>query len=195
MYPEIVKLNIEHEIDGFERTTLTRLLNSFEDIKLEATEKRRKFLEKKSKSFNPDIDDEASIEEDAYFEEVNHFSIEKELRQEFLNSTATWLFHLFEKQKNRVLGSDKSSILKPQLAKDNYDLSTCPNWAILNEELRHAANVIKHGFDGQSGKNLKLNFPHLIVNGNVVLSETDIRRYITALRYFWEKVLENKVTL
>ena len=195
MYPEIVKLNIEHEIDGFERTTLTRLLNSFEDIKLEATEKRRKFLEKKSKSFNPDIDDEASIEEDAYFEEVNHFSIEKELRQEFLNSTATWLFHLFEKQKNRVLGSDKSSILKPQLSKDNYDLSTCPNWAILNEELRHAANVIKHGFDGQSGKNLKLNFPHLIVNGNVVLSETDIRRYITALRCFWEKVLENKVIL
>ncbi|MGO2213394.1 hypothetical protein ACTXJ2_12750 [Psychrobacter alimentarius] len=195
MYPEIVKLNIEHEIDGFERTTLTRLLNSFGDIELEATEKRRKFLEKKSKSFNPDIDDEASIEEDAYFEEVNHFSIEKELRQEFLNSTATWLFHLFEKQKNRVLGSDKSSILKPQLAKDNYDLSTCPNWAILNKELRLAANVIKHGFDGQSGKNLKLNFPHLIVNGDVVLSETDIRRYITALRCFWEKVLENKVIL
>ena len=195
MYPEIVRLHIENEIDGFERTTLTRLLNSFEDIELEAIEKRKKFLEKKSKSFNPDIDDEACIEEDAYFEEVNHFSIEKELRQEFLNSTATWLFHLFEKQKKRVLGSDKSNILKPQLAKDNYDLNVCPNWKILNKELRNAANVIKHGLDGQSGKDLKLNFPHLIVNGNVVLSETHIRRYITALRCFWGKVLENKVIL
>ena len=99
MYSKIVKLDIEHEIDGFERTTLTRLLNSFEDIELEANEIRRKFLEKRAKYFNPDIDDEADIEEEAYFNEINYLSIEQELRQEFLNSTATWLFHLFEKQK------------------------------------------------------------------------------------------------
>lgn len=118
MYPEIVKLDIEHEIDGFERTTLTRLLNSFEDIELEASEIRRKFLEKKAKHFNPDIDDEADIEEEAYFKKINHLSIEKELKQEFLNSTAVWLFHLFEKQRERVLGSHRTNIVKPQLAKN-----------------------------------------------------------------------------
>ncbi len=191
MRPKIVKLDIEHEIDGFERTTLTRLLSSFENIELEAIEKRKQFLEKKSKSFDPDIDDEGLIEEDAYFEGVNHFSIEKELRQEFLNSTATWLFHLFEKQKKRVLGSDKTNILKPQLAKDNYDLNVCPNWETLNKELRNAANAIKHGLDGQAGNYLRLYLPNLIVNESVVLSETDIQRYIIALRNFWSKALEN----
>lgn len=189
MYPEIVKLDIEHEIDGFQRTTLTRLLNSFEDIELEANEIRKKFLEKRVKHFNPDIDDEADIEEEAYFNEINYLSIEQELRQEFLNSTATWLFHLFEKQKKRVLGSDKSPVLGALLAKSNYIISSCPDWAILNQELRHAANAIKHGLDGPSGKKLKQGFPHLISNGNVVLSEINIRRYITALRCFWEKAL------
>ena len=193
MYPEIVKLDIEHEIDGFERTTLTRLLNSFEDIELEANEIRREFLEKKAKQFNPDIDDEADIEEEAYFKKINHISIEQELRQEFLNSTATWLFHLFEKQKIRVLGSDKSLILGPLLAKNNYITSSCPDWAILNKELRYATNAIKHGLDGDSGDKLKKGFSHLILSGNVVLSEIDIRRYITALRCFWKKALQNQV--
>lgn len=189
MYPKIVKLGIEHEIDGFERTTLTRLLNSFADIELEANEIRRKFLEKRAKHFNPDIDDEADIEEEAYFNEVNYLSIEQELRQEFLNSTATWLFHLFEKQKKRVLGSDKSPILEQLLAKNNYIISSCSDWAILNQELRHAANAIKHGLDGSSGKKLKQDFPHLISNGKVILSEINIRHYIAALRCFWKKAL------
>lgn len=193
MYPEIVKLDIKHEIDGFERTALTRLFNSFEGIELEAIERRKAFLKNKAKSFDPDVDDEAHIEEDAYFKEINHLSIEQQLKQEFLNSTATWLFHLFEKQKKRVLGSDKSNILKPQLAKNNYDLSVCPNWKTLNKELRNAANAIKHGLDSQAGKNLQLDFPHLIVNGNVVLSEMDIQRYIGALRGFWVEALRNKV--
>ena len=91
-----------------------------------------------------------------------------------------------------MLGSDKSNILKPQLAKNNYDLSVCPNWKTLNKELRNAANAIKHGLDGQAGKNLQLDFPHLIVNGNVVLSEMDIQRYIGALRGFWVEALRNK---
>lgn len=189
MYPEIVKLDIEHEIDGFERTTLTRLLNSFEDIELEAKEIRKAFLEKKLKHFNPDIDDEANIEEDAYFKEIDHLSIEHKLRQEFINSTAVWLFHMFEHQKIRVFGSDKTNVLEPILTQNNYSLSSCSDWRALNKELRYVANVIKHGFNGPSGKNLKLNFPHLISNGNVVLSEADIRRYITALRSFWEQSL------
>ena len=191
MYPEIVKLNIEHEIDGFERTTLTRLLNSFEDIKLEATEKRRKFLEKKSKSLDPDIDDVGMIEEDAYFEEVNHFLIEQELKQEFLNSTAVWLFHLFERQKIRAFGSADTDILKPLLAQDNYVLDSCSDWKVLNKELRYVANVIKHGFEGDSGLNLNKYSPNLIVNESVVLTKTDIQRYIKALRNFWTKALED----
>lgn len=83
--------------------------------------------------------------------------------------------------------------MKPQLAKNNYNISSCPYWNTLNTELRNVANVIKHGFDGQSGKNLKQGFPSLIINGSVVLSEVDIRRYITALRFFWKQALKNKI--
>jgi len=191
MDSEIIKINIEQEIDGFERTTLTRLLNSFEYIELEATEKRRKFLEKKSKSFNPDIDDEACIEEDAYFEEVNHFSIEKELRQEFVNSTAVWLFHLFERQKKRIFKSDQTNILKPMLAKKNYDIDACPDWKILNKELRNAANAIKHGSGSSAAKQLYKIAPNLFINESIILSETDIQRYIDSLRTFWTKALKD----
>ena len=191
MDPEIIKINIEQEIDGFERTTLTRLLSSFESIELEAIEKRKLFLEKKSKSLDPDIDDVGMIEEDAYFEEVNHFLIEQELKQEFLNSTAVWLFHLFERQKIRAFGSADTDILKPLLAQDNYDLDSCSDWKVLNKELRYVANVIKHGFEGDSGLNLNKYSPNLIVNESVVLTKTDIQRYIKALRNFWTKALED----
>lgn len=131
------------------------------------------------------------IEEDAYFEEVNHFLIEQELKQEFLNSTAVWLFHLFERQKIRAFGSADTDILKPLLAQDNYDLDSCSDWKVLNKELRYVANVIKHGFEGDSGLNLNKYSPNLIVNESVVLTKTDIQRYIKALRNFWTKALED----
>lgn len=195
MFPEVVKLNIEDEIDGFQRTTLERLLNSFNDIESEAYEKKQKYLDDKSKSFNPEIDDEFCIQEDAYFEEINHVSIERELKQEFLNSTAVWLFHLFERQKKRVFDTDKSEQLKAILAPDGYLLDQCDDWITLNKELRLAANAIKHGNESNAAKDLILKYPKLITNNHVVLSKSDINRYINALRVFWKKSLDGKVVL
>jgi hypothetical protein len=193
--PEIVKLEIESEISGFEITTLERLLTSFDNIEIEAANKRNVFLENKARNFNPYNDDEGCIEEDAFFEEFNRISIEQELKQEFLNSTATWLFHLFERQKKRVLGSDKTSILKGQLADDGYVLDTCADWLVLNKELRFAANAIKHGPESNAAKGLSTNYPNLIDNSNVRLSKDDIVRYINALKSFWKKALHEKVIL
>lgn len=195
MFPEIVKLEIEDEINGFERTTLERLFNSFDSIEEEAADNRKSFLDTKARSFNPDTDDEACIEEDAYFKEINHIFIEQELKQEFLNSIATWLFHLFERQKKRVLGSDKTDILKPQLAADGYCLDSCQDWITLNKELRFVANAIKHGHESDAGKTLRVKYPSLIDNNLIKLSKLDIERYIKALRVFWEKALDGKVVL
>jgi len=195
MHPERVKLDIDNEIDGFERTTLNRLLSSFESIEFEAIEKRKSFLEKKSKNFNPDIDDEACIEEYGYSEKLNHIVFEQKLKQEFLNSTAIWLFHLFERQKKRVLGTDKTDPLKFLLAQDHYDLDSCSDWLTLNKELRFAANTIKHGNKSDAAKKLRLNYPSLVVGGNVVISKGDIQRYLNALREFWVKALDGKVVL
>lgn len=190
MYPKIIGLVIEQEIDGFERTTLKRLLSSFNDIESEAAERRRVFLKEKAKSFNPDIDDEGLIEEEAYFKEVNHFLIEQELKQDFLNSTGVWLFHLFERQKKRTFESDQTKILKSMLAKKNYNIDACPNWSVLNKELRNAANAIKHGSGSGAAKQLYLISPKLFINGNIILSAADIQRYIDALRAFWIKALK-----
>lgn len=195
MYSERVKLTIDDEIDGFQKTTLIRLLSSFETIEMEALQKRQSFLDSRSKIFDPDFDDEACIEEDGFFEEMNHILIENSLKQEFLNSASTWLFHLFERQKMRVLGTHMSNDLKPILLKNNYDVDSCPDWRILNKELRFAANAIKHGKDSGAMIDLSKHYSNLIVNGNVVITKTDIERYLIALRVFWSNALDHQVVL
>ncbi len=193
MLSERVKLEIEEEISGFERTIFGRLFGCFDSIEQEAIRKRRDLLDSKSRNFDPDIDDEACIEEDAYFEEINHLLSEHHLKQEFLNSTATWLFHLFERQKKRVLGSDKTDILKPTLDADGYSIESCQDWQVLNKELRLAANTVKHGPESDMAKKLSVDFPRLANGGNVKIEKSDIERYIGSLRVFWEKVLDGKV--
>ena len=195
MYAEIVKLEITDEIDGFERTTLNRLLPSFETINVEAIEKRQKYLKRRSEIFDPDRDDEACIAEDGFFEELNHVHIENELKQELLNSTSTWLFHLLERQKIRVFGTHKSDDLKPKLLQQNYDISSCDNWVILNKELRLVANSIKHGNESNAMKDLLKKYPNLVKDNRVVISKADLERYILALRLFWSKALDGQVAL
>jgi hypothetical protein len=114
MFSERVKLEIEDEISGFERTTLNRLMSSFDNIEAEASDKRQFYLDRRSNQFDPDRDDEGCIAEDGYFKEVNHVLIETALKQEFTNSIAVWLFHLFVRQKKRTFGSDKECTIKPK---------------------------------------------------------------------------------
>ena len=195
MFPERVKLDIESEIDGFERTTTTRLLQSFNSIHDEAKKKSENYFNKRSAAFHPDYDDEGSVYEDTYFEEIYHLSIEEELKQEFLNSCTTWLFHLFERQKKRVYGTDKTDELKEILGKNNYDLSICKNWSILNKELRAAANSVKHGAESDAAKNLVKINANLIKDGKILVKQSDIQKYIDALRKFWKSALDNQIVL
>jgi hypothetical protein len=195
MFTEIIKLEIENEINGFERTTLDRLLEGFDNIESEAAEKRRSFLDRKARSFDPDFDDEACIEESGFLEELHHISIEEALKQEFINSVATWLFHLFEKQKKRVFGSDQTDFIKPKLAQNGYKLDSSSEWSILNKELRNAANAIKHGSESDAAKELFKKYPNLFEKNCVILSKSDVERYISALRKFWNKVFNGQVIL
>lgn len=195
MYSEITKLMIENEINSFERMTLQRILSSFDSIEFEASEKRNLYLETKSKNFDPDRDDEGCIEEDGFFEELNYVLIESALKQEYINSVATWLFHLFERQKKRVFYSDKTDIIRSKLAESGYHLDICTNWDTLNKELRFSANAIKHGAESDSAKKLLKHSPRLFTNGCVILSQEDILRYLAALRNFWNKALDRQVIL
>jgi hypothetical protein len=193
-FPERVKLELEDEINGFERT-FNRLLSCFDNIETEAAEKRQNFLDRKSESFNPDRDDEACIEEDGYFIELNHVFIETTLKQEYINSIAVSLFHLFERQKNRIFDSAETDEIKPKLDQSCYGIDSCQNWKILNKELRHFANTVKHGLDSKSGKKLQSKYPLLFENGCLVLKRSDIERHLAALRYFWDKLLNGRVVL
>ncbi|HFQ4951555.1 hypothetical protein HQK29_23100 [Vibrio vulnificus] len=195
MFPERVKLNIESQIDGFEFTILERLLSSFSDIENEAKAKRLNYLAEKSKSFDPDLSDEACIEEDAYFEELEHLDVHSSLKTEFLNSSATWLFHLFERQKKDIFGTDLTAPIKTQLLSDGYDIQNCSDWHLLNKELRTLANAVKHGSQSDAAKRLSNDFSTLLSNDEIVVNEVDIRKYISALKAFWSKALYKKVVL
>ncbi len=195
MFPERVKIEIEDEINGFERTTINRLLNCFDNIESEAAEKRKCFLDSKSQCFNPDRDDQACIEEDGYFIELNQVFIETALKQEYINSIATWMFHLFERQKKRFFGSDETDIIKPILDQCDYDIDSCPHWKTLNKELRYSANGVKHGLESGAAIKLLSIYPCLFENGCIVLKKNDIERYLAALRYFWDKTLHGRVVL
>lgn len=193
MFPKIIHLTIKEEIYGFKRTTLDRLLPNFDSIENEAKERRSKYLKNKFANFDPDVDDEGCIEEDAYFEEINHIDIETKLKQEYLNSCAVWLFHIFEKQKKRVFQTDKSKKLKNILCKQGYDLNTCPSWEILNNQLRLAANSIKHGIQSSAFKQFSKNFPSIVKDDSVIINRQHLENYIVCLDNFWNKALTDKL--
>lgn len=194
--PEIIEIEIEHEISGFEHVVLERLLDSFNSIEEEAQEHRRHFLEQKNRNFDPDRDDEGVIAEDAYFLKLNHIVMEEKLKQEFLNYSVVWLNHIFEEQKNRIFGEINQDEIQKELA-ETYNLGSCTHWKITNGKMRNLANIIKHGFDGRSGEYIIENYPEFIVESSlekkIVISKQDIKIFIDNLKEFWQKILADKV--
>jgi hypothetical protein len=195
MLPERVKLEIESQINGFESTVLGRLVGSFSDIASEAKVKKQDYLDLQSRNFNPETSDEGVIAENAYFEEYCYLSEQELLKTEFLNSSATWLFHLFERQKKTYFGTDTSGDIQTQLLADGYDISQCPSWNLLNKELRTVTNAVKHGAASQAAQRLKTQFPHRLLKGQIVVDDSTLNQYISALRVFWAKALHNKIVL
>lgn len=190
--PEIIEIEIEHEVSGFEHVVLERLLDSFNSIKEEAQEHRRHFLERKNRNFDPDRDDEGVIAEDAYFLELNHIFIEEKIKQEFLNYSVVWLNHIFEEQKNRIFGEINQDEIQKEIG-NAYDLNQCLYWISLNREMRVIANAIKHGMDSGAAKTVSKKFPQFIVDRRIKVEKITIQKYIENLRYFWEKALNGRI--
>ncbi len=185
-HTEIIKLQVEESIEGMRKTIMQRLLPAFDSIVLESKTKEGDCLQRYSKVFNPDIMDEGCTYEDAYFEGLNYLFAEESLKQEFLNITVPWIFHLFEKQKKLVFGTDKTNEIKLKLAKINIDLNLNNNWQIVNKELRHLANTIKHGLKSDAAQSLAACRPDLIVNEEIRVTKVDVEKYIHALNIFWD---------
>jgi hypothetical protein len=184
-HPEIVKLEVIKSIEGIQKTVTQRLLPAFDSIKSEAEEKERNHLERYSRNFDPDTMDEGCTFEDAFFEGLDHLFTEELLKQEFLNSTVTWIFHLFEKQKKSIFGTDKSDVIVPKLKAISINLDSDNNWKIVNKELRHLANTVKHGMQSDSANELAALRSDLIIEGELKVTLIDIEKYINALKGFW----------
>ncbi|EKJ5338287.1 hypothetical protein PGI88_004404 [Vibrio vulnificus] len=195
--PEICKINIEVGINGFEKTVFERLLIAFDSIENEARELKEQYLSEKSKNFHPDHDDEASIYEYAEAMEGFYVCDERELRQDFLNSSVTWLFHLFEKQKKYIYSTDKTEDIKKHLIKKNspYDVETCPYFKVINKEMRSLANAVKHGEQSDAMQKLRINYSNYVQNEKIIVSKVDIEKFIFSLRQFWKKALHDEIVL
>ncbi|MDY0144334.1 MAG: hypothetical protein RBR97_20825 [Bacteroidales bacterium] len=206
---EADKLNIEKQLEGFYNSITNRLLPSFLLIEKEADQVEKESLNKRSKAFNPDTMDEASIIEDAYFDGINHYLVEKQMKQAFVNVATLWLYHLFEQQLNNIslkvidcFDYTKSKPKTPiQRIKDclkEKELDNNLHWKKINEELRFVANTLKHA-DGSSKKQLEQKRPDLfeqigskmndiaipLFENEICVSELDFNDYYNAIVGFW----------
>lgn len=192
--PEIFLLEVQEEIKNFSDVLFNRLLLSFVNIDVEASHEAEKYLEKRCREFNPEIDDEGIIYENAYFEEVNYAYIQYELKQDFLNLSVVWLFHIFERQFKKVFEPNTHGWLdimkKASYFNTNYNVEICPNFKIINKELRLLANAIKHGQHSEAFKKLKIEYPNFINEHNCIqVRKEDIERYINSIQYFWSNAI------
>lgn len=193
--PEIYQLEAIEELDSFCLVFSKRLLPAFSSIEKEAKLKEEDYLKDKSENFSPEIDDEANILEDAYFERINYEIQHFSLKQDFSNISAVWLYHIFERRFELLFGSQFKS--KDFINKTKQNLNHNAFYNKLNSqliekkllnrisELRLLANAIKHGKTSHAFKQVKQNLPRFIKNNEVVVNEQDIKDYIIVLKDFW----------
>lgn len=185
------KYEILNNLKYVSETIIKRLYSTFDSIKQEANEIEKTAYEKSSKFFNPETMDETFGMDEAYHEGIEHYIIHDEMKNEFLNSSITWVFHLFEKDCNRVFkvtdGNEKKKIIENL----GIDTSAGSQWSKCNSELRLIANTIKHG-KGSSSTQLKTIKPNLfkqsisgVSDDEIQLTINDIEYYIENMKGFW----------
>ena len=199
------KLNIEEQLDVFYKLVMNRLLPAFSGLEKEADNIEKEMLIKSNANFNQNTMDEACVVENAYFKGINHYSLQYQMKQSFINVSTLWLYHLFEQQLNNISlktiekfdytkHNSKDQINEFLIEKGLYDKVNCKK---INE-LRLVANTIKHA-EGGSKKNLKEERPDLFTRGlglnekvtiplfenEICVSELEFSKYHNAIVGFW----------
>lgn len=195
------KFNIENQLDVFYDSVINRLLPSFLSIEEEANSIEKNSLAAiNNQNFNPNVDYECAME-DAYFDGVNHYLVQSQMRQSFLNISTLWLYHLFEQQLNNISLKTiedfdykrRNAIQRIENCLREKNLEDNPNWKIIYSELRLVANVLKHA-EGSSKNQLKERRPDLFLASSVsiplfeyeiCISEKDFEKYYKAVQCFW----------
>lgn len=191
LYSQSDKLKIIQRIDTVIDTIKLRLLPTFDTIEKEADVIEENKLNELYKNFNPNTTDIGSCYGEAYSEGARHYTIYKEMKQEFLNHQATLLFHIFEKDCKEIFVTLNGENLKNKLNELGVSLEDNSSWHKINKELRFVCNVIKHG-KGESYKKLKKlrsdlfknNF-NFLLKSDIEISLDDIEVYGNEMKSFW----------
>lgn len=191
LYSQSDKLKIIQRIDTVIDTIKLRLLPTFDTIEKEADVIEENKLNELYKNFNPDTTDIGSCYEEAYSEGARHYTIYKEMRQEFLNHQATLLFHIFEKDCKEIFVTLDGESLKNKLNELGVSIEANSSWHKINKELRSVCNVTKHG-KGKAYKKLKKlrsdlfknNF-NFLLKSDIEISLDDIEVYGNEMKKFW----------
>lgn len=188
---EIDKIETINSIKYISDTITKRLYSSFDLIEAEAKLVENKSYQNSSQYFDPETMDETYGLEEVFQDGVSHYIIHTQMKQEFLNSSITWLFHQFEKDCTRIFQTEDGNKKKEKLVELNLDISANSPWKICNKELRNLTNAIKHG-EGNSFNQIQSARPDLFkknsdgsISNQITVKISDIERYTTSLLDFW----------
>ncbi len=190
------KKDIIDRIDVVINTVQLRLLPTFDNIEEEANQVEKTKLNELNTNFNPYTMDEYLCYEEAHSEGAMHYFIYKEMKQEFLNHQATLLFHLFEKDCQKIFENLSGDEKKEFLIELGINISPESNWMKTNKELRFLANAIKHG-NGNSFEKLKELRPdltqdtfHFFFDSKIEITIEELSNYANQMKNFWEDFFE-----
>lgn len=197
-YYESHKHHISYKIESIKDTIFGRLLPVYQNIENETKRVEKEKLEELGKSFNPDTMDPGDAYQEAWEEGAEYYVLQHAMKTEFLLSTATWLFHLFEKDCKEMCPSlcNKPEELKSKLQEMGINCDIGSNWYKTSTELRLVANTIKHG-EGRSYDQLKDIKPRYfqttasyLTDNKIEILEEDILEYIENMNSFWDSFFD-----
>lgn len=193
IYTNSQKIEILTRLDIVLDTIKNRFLPTFDRISDEANTIYEQTLEKSSEFFNPETMDESSFFDEAMSEASYFYTLQNEMKQEFLNHQSTLVYHIFELDCKKMFPLTYSNcmVLEQELSKLGIDISNVSNWYKINTELRLINNVIKHG-KGRSYNQLKplkanlfSNDFNFLITSELKLTIIDIENYINYIKNFW----------
>ncbi len=201
-YYEFHKNYIFYKIDAIQSTIFERLLPVYNDIETEAEAVAKAKYDELGKNFNPETMDESDAIQKAWEEGSEYYVLQHAMKVEFLLSTATWLFHLFEKDCRAMCPKlyNQPAKLQTKFEEMGIGCDTTSDWYKTNTELRLVANTIKHG-KGGSSKKLQAIRPEYfntessyLTDAEIEITHQNIQSYIEHMKSFWssffDKVLQ-----
>lgn len=91
---------------------------------------------------------------DDYEDAIYYFTTMTEAKNDILNLSSVWLYHMFEKHCNEIFSSENWKIRKNKLKELKILMGKDSNFYFINDILQDICNIHKHGKDSRAQKRL-----------------------------------------